>query len=96
MIGSSAWNRRGSGIIESPHRSLVNPFVRYVEVGHTEHPDEITMVLIPEYVPRHWWERMLYNQNARRIREGLVGRPNVIVGRPLCAERQRFQPVKHR
>lgn len=66
-------------IIESPHRSLVNPFVRYVEAGQTEHPDEITMVLIPDYVPRHWWERMLYNQNARRIREGLVGRPNVIV-----------------
>ena len=66
-------------IIDSPHRALVNPFVRYVETQQAEHPAEVIVVLIPEYVPRHWWERMLYNQNAHRIREALVGRPRFIV-----------------
>jgi hypothetical protein len=65
--------------IESPHRSLVNAFVRYVDTVQAEHPEEHTTVLIPEYVPRHWWQRVFYNQNARRIRAGLIGRPNVIV-----------------
>ena len=66
-------------IIESPHRSLVNPFVRYVEAHQTEHPGEVAMVLIPEYIPRHWWDRILYNQNAHRLREALVGRSNITV-----------------
>ena len=37
------------------------------------------MVLLPEYVPRHWWEKYLYNENARRIREALLGRRNILV-----------------
>jgi amino acid transporter len=66
-------------IVESPYRSLVNPFVRYLEVSQTEHPDEVTIVLIPEYMPNHWWDRILYNQNSRRIRQALVGRRDVVV-----------------
>jgi amino acid transporter len=66
-------------VIESPHRELVNPFVHYVETQQAEHPTEVIVVLIPEYVPRHWWERMLYNQNAHRLREALVGRGGIIV-----------------
>jgi hypothetical protein len=36
-------------------------------------------VLLPEYVPRHWWEKYLYNENARRIREALLGRKNILI-----------------
>jgi amino acid transporter len=66
-------------IVESPYRSLVNPFVRYLEVSRSEHPAEVTVVLIPEYVPRHWWDRILYNQNANRVRTALVGRRDFVV-----------------
>jgi len=66
-------------IVESPYRTLVRPFVRYLEVLQLEHPDEVLLVLIPEHVPRHWWARMLYNQNAHRIREALVGRRDIVV-----------------
>jgi amino acid transporter len=66
-------------VVESPYRSLVNPFVRYLETAQAEHPDEVTVVLIPEYVPRHWWDRFLYNQNSHRIREALVGRRDIVV-----------------
>jgi hypothetical protein len=66
-------------IVESPYRSLVNPFVRYLETSQSEHPGQVTVVLIPEYVARHWWDRFLYNQNAGRIREALVGRRDVVV-----------------
>jgi hypothetical protein len=41
--------------------------------------DDVLVVLLPEYVPRHWWERFLYNENGRRIREALLGRPNILV-----------------
>jgi amino acid transporter len=66
-------------IVESPYRSLVKPFVRYLETSQAEHPDEVTIVLIPEYLPRHWWDRFLYNQNAHRIRTSLVGRRDIVV-----------------
>jgi amino acid transporter len=66
-------------VVESPYRSLVNPFVRYLETSQAEHADEVTVVLIPEYVPRHWWDRILYNQNGHRIRQALVGRRDFVV-----------------
>ena len=39
----------------------------------------ITFVVIPEYVARHWWERILYNQAAKRLRTVLLGRPHTVV-----------------
>ena len=66
-------------LIESPYRSLVRPFLRYLEVAQEEDPDAVLVVLIPELEPRHWWDRLLFNQNARRIRTALVGRPDIVV-----------------
>jgi hypothetical protein len=66
-------------IIESPYRALVLPLIRFLEYLAAETPDEVVLVLLPEYVPRHWWERFLYNENTRRIRSGLLGHPNLLV-----------------
>ena len=66
-------------IVESPYRSLVRPFVRYLEVLDEDDPGKVTLVLIPELVPRHVWERVLFNQNGKRIAAALVGREDVVV-----------------
>ena len=66
-------------LVESPYRALVRPFVRYLEVSQAEDPDRITVVLLPEHLPRHWWDRILYNQNVHRIRAALVGRKDFVV-----------------
>ena len=66
-------------IIETPYRSLVVPFLHYLDVMAPNPPDTIPIVVLPEYVPRHWWDRILHNQKAHRIREALVGRPNTVV-----------------
>jgi hypothetical protein len=66
-------------IVESPYRQLVRPFVRYLEDAAGRAGDDVLVVLLPEYVARHWWERFLYNQNARRIQSALLGRPNILV-----------------
>ena len=66
-------------LLESPYRALVRPFVRYLEVSAAEQPDRVTIVLLPELLPRHWWDRILYNQNARRIRAALVGHKDFVV-----------------
>ncbi len=69
----------GVVVVESPYRSLVRPFVRYLETSVEEDPDAVVIVLLPENLPRHWWERILYNQNVYRIRDALVGRPEIVV-----------------
>jgi amino acid permease-like protein len=78
-----SWERHLPGvplvIVESPYRSLVRPFVAYLDVMAPPEPDTITIVVLPEYVPRHWWERLLYNQTTRRVREALIGRPDTVV-----------------
>jgi amino acid transporter len=66
-------------LVESPYRALVRPFVRYLEVSQAEDPSRLTIVLLPEHLPRHWWDRMLYNQNVHRIRAALVGRKDFVV-----------------
>ena len=66
-------------LVESPYRALVRPFIRYLEVSQAEDPSRLTVVLLPEHLPRHWWDRLLYNQNVRRIRAALVGRKEFVV-----------------
>jgi hypothetical protein len=69
----------GFVIVESPYRQLVQPLIRYLEYSAERSAEDIVIVLLPEYVPRHWWERLLYNENAHRIREALLGRANILV-----------------
>jgi len=70
-------------IVESPYRALVGPLLAYLDVlDETWSPDKdepITFVVIPEFVARSWWERILYNQSARRLRSELLGRPHTVV-----------------
>jgi amino acid transporter len=66
-------------IVESPYRSFVRPFVKYLEVAQAEDPEPVFVVLIPEHVPAHWWDRFLYNQDANRLRAALVGRHDIDV-----------------
>jgi amino acid transporter len=77
------WERMLPGvplvIVETPYRSLVVPFLHYLDVMAPTPPNTITIVVLPEYVPRHWWDRFLHNQKAHRIREALVGRPDTVV-----------------
>ena len=65
-------------IVESPYRALVGPMLAYLDVldraWPADKPEPITFVVVPEYVARSWWERILYNQSANRLRKALLGR----------------------
>jgi amino acid transporter len=66
-------------IVESPYRQLVRPFVRFLEELAAGAPDDVIVVVLSEFVVRHWWERILYNENARRIQAALLGREDILV-----------------
>ena len=70
-------------VVESPYRALVGPLLAYLDVLDSAWPPDksapITFVVIPEYVARSWWERILYNQAAKRMKAVLLGRPHTVV-----------------
>jgi amino acid transporter len=70
-------------VVESPYRALAGPLVAYLDVLDMAWPPDktepITFVVIPEYVARSWWERLLYNQSAKRLRSMLLGRPHTVI-----------------
>ena len=66
-------------VIELLFRSLVRPFVHYLDISQREDPERMTIVLLPEHMPRHWWDGVLYNSNVHRIRAALVGRRDIVV-----------------
>jgi hypothetical protein len=81
------WERQVPGVplvvVESPYRALTGPLQAYLDVLDSNWPRDkpapITFVVVPEYVARHWWERILYNQSVKRLRSTLLGRPHTVV-----------------
>ena len=70
-------------VVESPYRALAGPMLAYLDVLDAAwppgKPEPITFVAIPEYVARSWWERILYNQSAKRLRSLLLGRKHTVI-----------------
>jgi hypothetical protein len=81
------WERQLPGvplvIVESPYRAIVEPIVAYLDVlEETWPPDQeapLTIVVLPEYVAKRWWDRVLYNQTAKRLKAAIVGRPHTVI-----------------
>ena len=81
------WERQLPGVplvvVESPYRALTGPLEAYLDVLDAawppDKPSPITFVVLPEYVARRWWERILYNQSVKRLRSALLGRPHTVV-----------------
>jgi hypothetical protein len=66
-------------IIESPYRSLVGPLLSYLDEIDRQRPDDTLTVVLPEFIARHWWEHILHNQTALRIKAALLFRPGTVV-----------------
>jgi amino acid transporter len=81
------WERQVPGvplvIVESPFRAVISPVLAYLDVLDQAWPPDkevpITVVVLPEYVARHWWERLLYNQTAKRLKAAIVGRDHTVI-----------------
>jgi amino acid transporter len=77
------WDDLGVGIplkvLYSPYRQIVKPVVDYTHSIKQASPRGVVAVYIPEYVVGHWWERLLHNQSAFRIRSRLLLQPGVTI-----------------
>lgn len=66
-------------VIASPYREVTRPVLDYVKRVSKESPRTVVTVFIPEYVVGHWWEQVLHNQSALRLKGRLLFMPNVMV-----------------
>jgi amino acid transporter len=66
-------------VVESPYRALIGPLLRYMDALQAQAPNRPIMVVLSEFVPRHWWEQLLHNQTSLRLKLRLFGRRNTIV-----------------
>ena len=77
------WHRRGISIdlvvIDSPFREITRPVIKYVRRIRRDSPRDVVCVYIPEYVVGHWWENLLHNQSALRLKSRLLFEPGVMV-----------------
>ncbi|MFY1633093.1 APC family permease [Solwaraspora sp. WMMB335] len=77
------WERRGLPVpltvVDSPYREISRPIIDYVKSVRRDAPRDVVTVFIPEYVVGHWWENLLHNQSALRLKGRLLFEPGVMV-----------------
>jgi hypothetical protein len=66
-------------IVESPFRSLAGPLLAYIDALKETYPKDTITVVLPEFVPSHWWENLLHNQTALRLKAALLFHPGIVV-----------------
>ena len=66
-------------VIVSPHRTIVAPLVNYIAALHHQRPELTLTVILPEIVVRHWWQRILHNRVALRLRRALRPLPKIVI-----------------
>ncbi|OLT43063.1 DNA-binding protein [Saccharomonospora sp. CUA-673] len=77
------WNRRKFTVplkvVESPYREITKPVLDYVRRVRGDNPRNVVTIFIPEYVVGHWWEQVLHNQSALRLKTRLLFQSRVMV-----------------
>jgi amino acid transporter len=66
-------------VLPSPFRSLIEPLLEYIEQVGKEKLNNYITVILPEFVPKRWWQQLLHNQRALLIKGALLFRPNTVV-----------------
>lgn len=77
------WARRDMDvplmILESPYREVTRPLLEYVRHLRENRPHDVVTIFLPEYVLGRWWEQLLHNQSALRLKARLLFEPGVMV-----------------
>jgi amino acid transporter len=77
------WCKWGLGVplvvLTSPYRSLLRPLLEYLDQIQSRGDDQMVTIVLPEFLPRRWWQHVLHNQTALLIKGALLFRKNVVV-----------------
>jgi amino acid transporter len=77
------WSKGGYGVplvvLSSPYRSVLGPLFEHIERIQRQSPDGMIAIVIPEFVPRHWWQHVLHNQTALLVKGAFLFRRGIVV-----------------
>jgi amino acid permease-like protein len=77
------WGQAGLGIplvvLNSPYRSLLRPLLHYIDEIQARGQNEVVTIVLPEFLPRRWWQHILHNQTALLVKAALLFRRNTVV-----------------
>ena len=78
------WGSWGDGVrlvvLDSPYRLLLEPLLGYIEeIAAQRQPNEIITIIVPQFVPRHWWHNLLHTQTAMLLRVMLLFKPGIVI-----------------
>ena len=77
------WAKCGFGVplvvLTSPYRSLLGPLLDYIDHIHARGDDQMVTIVLPEFLPRRWWQHVLHNQTALLVKGALLYRKNTVV-----------------
>jgi amino acid transporter len=77
------WERREIPVplkvLDSPYREITRPVVDYIRSLQRTSPRDVVIVYVPEYVVGRWWEQLLHNQSALRLKARLLFTPGVML-----------------
>jgi amino acid transporter len=76
------WEDFGLGvplvILESPYRSMIGPVMKYLEEVKKERPSYVVTVVLPEFVPKKWWHKLLHNQSGLFLKIALMMKRGIV------------------
>jgi hypothetical protein len=82
-------------VLESPYRSVIRPLLAYLEKVDQRDPERgLAVVVLPEFVPPHWWNHLFHNQTAILFKgilvyqRGKTGKGRVVINVPYHLERR--------
>jgi amino acid transporter len=78
------WMTWGNGvrlvIIDSPYRAFLEPFLEYVDgIYGALQPNERMTIVVPQFIPEHWWHNLLHEQTAFWLRFALLSKKGIVI-----------------
>src|SRR5438034_1194986 len=77
------WTKWGLGVplvvLTSPYRSLLRPLLDYIDQIQSRGDEQMVTIVLPEFLPRRWWQHIVHNQTALLIKGALLFRKNTVV-----------------
>lgn len=78
------WEIWGEGfrlvVLNSPYRLFLEPLLEYIaNISAIQSPNEIITIVVPQFIPKHWWTNFLHTRTAETLRKALLHRKNIII-----------------
>ena len=78
------WELWGAGnrlvVLNSPYRLFLEPLLEYIDkLAAIQAPNDVITIVVPQFVPKHWWTNILHMRTAESLRRALLYRKNIII-----------------